>query len=1024
MTKKITDEMLVSITAPSAPQWLNAMDSNKRFYHVGHCNRAFQASLRSIVCSWVQYKDDKSFPITPDLRRCGYMCDSYAMDKGIEVPTQLPSSYIEAIAKWRELAPETGVSKSILPAYIPSVAFNHDFIVKWREANTDNKSKYLSAKALAGKDPRAWNHTGLFCIDIDLGHDGNPGTPDALYEQAQSILPLRMLPGFLFSFASPNQGIKIFLRVSPELKHLLNTPSGCEDIDLNAKDISQESLSRLQSSREQIHAACFYALAKVVSQHAGLAVDLTCSDPCRLQFMFRAFTARLEINPDLLNPNMLDSDIPGFSFAGETEFEDAKHYAAKKGVGNNSLLPKNYEAGSDIKPAFILAFCDWLESRGWTKEAQHVRSMVPGDQGYYSHCSQCMGVSSTPSNPRDLLLWLDKDQPGRFGFKCFHVSCSNRSKVKHPFWYLAKLYREEQESLKLAEEYSMGYTISESLRKFIYTQSTLRPNQTITNSMWTASANIIEPEAKPNYFQFDEKSGMLLCTPDNIMNFVRHCMGLYSIYNKDLCCIEFINPETGSKYSFEAVRKKVQGVFRRKTHKDSSKIFLDIFNEQAQDNPYSPLFTMGYWEEWDGIPRVDKYIDLLEWDPNHEPPKVMKEDGTPMTGQEWKRHALRSWLVNCWERVVCGVYDCTHVPTFGGRPTHPRPENKMIIFCSETQGVGKTQWIKNLVAPLANEALVLEGKLEENKDHDKLSALKPIFYIDEMEKTTRDERMNAHLKMVLTRDYIDVRDPYDREITHRAVITSFIGATNEPKPLSDADGSRRLVLLYVRRPKDKMNNVNNCPEHVKEMHELNVPQFWAEIRYMSETAKPGQYTLTPYEKELVQYNKTTGLENGEFTHLSNYLRYIDVNFKDFEGKPLRKHIDPSFNDTANIINWVRKYLGEKEIKVTPRNNKQFRQHLLALPPNGCSPTYRAGASGTNRVKRFAFLCEDEFERLASIEARRAWAEAFPEEAANYYKRKKFAPTEGDLDVMDPEWQSKLELYRPYYEQYLAEGDED
>lgn len=240
----------------------------------------------------------------------------------------------------------------------------------------------------------------------------------------------------------------------------------------------------------------------------------------------------------------------------------------------------------------------------------------------------------------------------------------------------------------------------------------------------------------------------------------------------------------------------------------------------------------------------------------------MKEDGTFMSGQEWKRHALRSWLVNCWERVVCGVYDCTHVPTFGGRPTHPMPENKMIIFCSEAQGVGKTQWIKNLVAPLANEALVLEGKLQENKDHDKLSALKPIFYIDEMEENTRDDKMNRHLKMVLTRDFIDIRDPYDREITHRAVITSFIGATNEPKPLSDADGSRRLVLLYVRRPEGKMRNINNCPEHVYEMQRLNVPQFWAEIRYMSETAKPGQYVLTPYEKSLCNTIKLPGWKMG------------------------------------------------------------------------------------------------------------------------------------------------------------------
>lgn len=1000
------------------------MDSRKRFYHVGHCNSTFQASLRSLVCSWLSYKESPLHPLTPNLRRCGFMCDSYAMDKGIKVPTTIPESYTEAIAKWRELAPETGITKSILPAYVPSVQFNYEFIRQWRESHTEDKSKYLSAKALAGKDPRAWNHTGLFCIDIDVGHSGNPGTPDAMYEQAQKQGPFSSLPGFLFSFSSPNQGIKLFFLVENNLRVLLNTPSGCENIKLDDPNVSEDSLLKLQAEREHIHAACFYAIAKMVSQHTGLAVDLTCSDPCRLQFMFRAFTDRLIVHPDLLNPGIMEFELVGFRFNGVEEFNDACDVATRKGVGSNGVLPRNFEPGNDNKPDFIIKFCTWLSNRGWEKEARHVLAMKPDPRGYVSFCSQCLGVSSTASGDKDLLLWLDKDNPGRFGFKCFHDSCSTRAKVKYPFWYLAKLYREEKEAEQIAENSSGGYKVPDPLRRFIRARGDRDRSKILANDIGMLAHTFKSPDAFPNVFEFHEKTGALLASARNTRLYVQHCMGLYPVYNTDLCCIEFINPESGVVHPFDDVKDHVMEYFADRCNKDLSKLFLNVMVGMAKKCRYSPLFAMGHWEEWDGISRVDKYIDLLEWDPCHTPPRVMKENGEYMTGQEWKRHALRSWLVNCWERIVCSFLGDTEVPTFGGRPSHPMPENKMIILCSETQGVGKTQWVKGLVGGKAKESLFIADVLENNKDHEKLTAVKPIFFIDEMEKITRNDEMNSHLKMVLTRSHIDVRDPYDKYITHRLVTTSFIGATNEPKPLSDADGSRRLVLLYVRRPEDKMRDINNCPEHVKEMQELNLAQFWAEIRYMSENAKPGEYTLTPHEQSLVQYNQTTGLENGEFTHLSNYLRYVDVDYKDKEGKPLRKHINPSFNDTANIINDVRKYLGEREIKVTHRNNKQFRQHLLALPPKDSPAMYRAGARGTNRTKRFAFLCEDEFERLASLEARKAWAEAFPEEAANYYKRKKYAPTEGDLDVMDPEWQANLDLYRPYYEKYLVEDEEE
>lgn len=147
MTPQYIDDIHISIAAPSAPQWLTAMDASKRFCHVGHCNNAFSAGLKAIALGWMKFEDAEGFPLTPDLRRCGYMCDAYAMDKGVKLPAPLPDAYIDSIVKWREIAPEAGIPKSVLPAFVPSVSFNYKFIRKWQKENQDDRKKYLSAKA-------------------------------------------------------------------------------------------------------------------------------------------------------------------------------------------------------------------------------------------------------------------------------------------------------------------------------------------------------------------------------------------------------------------------------------------------------------------------------------------------------------------------------------------------------------------------------------------------------------------------------------------------------------------------------------------------------------------------------------------------------------------------------------------------------------------------------------------------------------------------------------------------------------
>lgn len=331
------------------------------------------------------------------------------------------------------------------------------------------------------------------------------------------------------------------------------------------------------------------------------------------------------------------------------------------------------------------------------------------------------------------------------------------------------------------------------------------------------------PEDFQGVFEYSRQDGRFLPSPENVRNFVHKCFGLLAIENRECGCLEFIDPEAGVKYPFSHVRKKTNNYFKYRCHTSVKKSFTQFFECEALSHPYSALYALGVMDKWDGIPRMDKYIDLLEWDPNYQPPVTMKEDGTPRSGQEWKRYALRTWLVNCWLRttsLVCEGYES--------------PDNLMIILCSDNAGEGKAQWVKGLVGDLAKDSMFVTNYLERNKKFIQHTRIKPICFLDGIDRFIDCWENNEYLSHII----------YPEQGAGYVKATSFIGTATDPDPYDLAHKDSRRIILRVRKA-----------EYADQMPPLDVSQFWAEVRHLAEYMEPGEFSFVHLKKNIWEYNK-------------------------------------------------------------------------------------------------------------------------------------------------------------------------
>ena len=135
------------------------------------------------------------------------------------------------------------------------------------------------------------------------------------------------------------------------------------------------------------------------------------------------------------------------------------------------------------------------------------------------------------------------------------------------------------------------------------------------------------------------------------------------------------------------------------------------------------------------------------------------------------------------------------------------------------QGCGKTRFCKIILPPELRD--YYNDKINFKNEFDLNIALTmfAMINIDEFDKTTASQQIV--LKYLLSSAEVKFRPPYGKTIKQFRRYTSFIGTTNQQKPLVDPTGSRRFVCVSIDN--DKNINFEDNLEH---------PQLFAQVLHL------------------------------------------------------------------------------------------------------------------------------------------------------------------------------------------------
>ena len=223
---------------------------------------------------------------------------------------------------------------------------------------------------------------------------------------------------------------------------------------------------------------------------------------------------------------------------------------------------------------------------------------------------------------------------------------------------------------------------------------------------------------------------------------------------------------------------------------------VNRFIDSTRIEQYDPVNTwLDQLPQWDG---QDRIAALAKRVPTNQP--------------HWEKY-LRMWLVGMvaqWRESDKQLTGNALTPLLIGR-----------------QGCGKTRFCKILLPPELRE--YYNDKINFKNEFDLNIALTmfAMINIDEFDKTTSSQQIV--LKYLLSSAEVKFRPPYGKTIKQFRRYTSFIGTTNQQKPLVDPTGSRRFVCVAIDNDKniDFEDNLNHRQLFAQALHLFNAGErFW------------------------------------------------------------------------------------------------------------------------------------------------------------------------------------------------------
>ena len=214
------------------------------------------------------------------------------------------------------------------------------------------------------------------------------------------------------------------------------------------------------------------------------------------------------------------------------------------------------------------------------------------------------------------------------------------------------------------------------------------------------------------------------------------------------------------------------------------------------------------------------------------------------------------------------------------------------------QGCGKTRFCKIILPPELRD--YYNDKLNFKNEFDLNIALTSfaLINIDEFDKTTNSQQIV--LKYLLSSSDVKFRPPYGKTIKLYRRYTSFIGTTNQLKPLVDPTGSRRFVCVGVTGNINFEDNLYHEQLFAQALHLFNTGErFWLnddEIATLIQENEPYQHLNDLVEMIGETFRCPNDDEKGKWWSLGDISALLTSRYANFDPETSFKKIGNALND--------------------------------------------------------------------------------------------------------------------------------
>ena len=279
---------------------------------------------------------------------------------------------------------------------------------------------------------------------------------------------------------------------------------------------------------------------------------------------------------------------------------------------------------------------------------------------------------------------------------------------------------------------------------------------------------------------------------------------------------------------------------------------------------------------------VNTWLDHLpQWDGHDYIAELAKR--VPTSQPHWEKY-LRYWLVGMvaqWRESDKQLTGNALTPLLIGR-----------------QGCGKTRFCKIILPPELRD--YYNDKINFKNEFDLNIALTSfaLINIDEFDKTTNSQQIV--LKYLLSSSDVKFRPPYGKTIKQYRRYTSFIGTTNQLKPLVDPTGSRRFVCVGVTGNIDFSDTLYHEQLFAQALHLFNQGErFWlndSEIRTLIEENEPYQKLNDLVEMIGETFRRPNDDEPAKWWSLGDISALLHNRYANFDPETPFQKIGSALND--------------------------------------------------------------------------------------------------------------------------------